>query len=76
MKNTKREKKFSNKTIERLALYYEILITLPFKKKYISSEENSIKYEIEAVNEEFKKLILESELMGYLDDSKIFSDEI
>jgi redox-sensing transcriptional repressor len=39
MKNTKREKKFSNKTIERLALYYEILITLPFKKKYISSEE-------------------------------------
>ncbi|HOK18125.1 MAG TPA: redox-sensing transcriptional repressor Rex [Caldisericia bacterium] len=39
MKKTKKEKKFSNKTIERLALYYEILITLPFKKKFISSEE-------------------------------------
>lgn len=39
MKNVKKEKKFSNKTLERLALYYEILITLPFKKSLISSEE-------------------------------------
>lgn len=39
MKNIKKEKKFSNKTLARLALYYEILITLPLKKRLISSEE-------------------------------------
>lgn len=39
MKNIKKEKRFSNKTLGRLALYYEILITLPFKKRLISSEE-------------------------------------
>ncbi|MBC7194188.1 MAG: redox-sensing transcriptional repressor Rex [Caldisericia bacterium] len=39
MKNIKKEKKISNKTLERLAIYYEILITLPVKKRFISSEE-------------------------------------
>lgn len=32
-------KRISPKTVERLALYYEILITLPLRRKYISSEE-------------------------------------
>lgn len=39
MKNIKKERKISNKTLERLAIYYEILITLPVKKRFISSEE-------------------------------------
>jgi redox-sensing transcriptional repressor len=39
MKNIRKEKKISNKTLERLAIYYEILITLPVKKRFISSEE-------------------------------------
>lgn len=39
MKNIRKEIKISNKTLERLAIYYEILITLPVKKKFISSEE-------------------------------------
>ncbi|HDL50863.1 MAG TPA: redox-sensing transcriptional repressor Rex [Firmicutes bacterium] len=33
------KKRISPKTVERLALYYEILITLPLRRKYISSEE-------------------------------------
>lgn len=39
MKNIKKDRKLSNKSLERLALYYEILITLPIKKRFISSEE-------------------------------------
>lgn len=39
MKNIKKERKISNKTLERLAIYYEILITLPIKKRFVSSEE-------------------------------------
>ena len=75
LKRTKQELNIKN--TKQLLAYYKKNKKIPlgdavFEKRIIETD-SLIKL---VTKEGIKKLILESELMGYLDDSKIFSDEI